>query len=86
MSLVIDSAVAYYTKDGIRVMLFSGDQFYESESVGINDNLIDFKVKSIKELDETLKPPIDTAYNDINDPELDLCLQNVSYILLEIMI
>ena len=65
ISLVIDSAVAYYKKDGPEVMLFSGDRFYESYFVNITANRMDFTVKSIKQLDNKLEPPIDTAYNEI---------------------
>ena len=65
ISLVIDSAVAYYKKDGPKVMLFSGDRFYESYFVNITANRMDFTVKSIKQLDNKLEPPIDTAYNEI---------------------
>ena len=63
-------------------MLFSGDQFYESKSVDITDNRIKFRMKSIKELDESLEPPIDTAYKPINVTHygIDLCLINVSNI------
>ena len=57
-------------------MLFSGDQFYES--VDISDNQIGFTVKSIKELNETLEPPIDIAFNDISNSEVDLSLINLS--------
>ena len=64
-SLVIDSAVAYYEKDGLKVMLFSGDQLYESESVDITDNRIELTVKSIKQLNETLEPPIGTAFKSV---------------------
>ena len=85
-SLVIDSAVAYNMKEGLKIMLFSGDQFYESESVDMNDYRIAFKVKSIKELNETLEPPIDTAFNPIVNIQVDLCLINVSDILLAIMV
>ena len=61
-SVVFDSAVAYYTEVGLKVMLFSGDQLYESESVNMTDDRINLTVKSIKQLDEGLEPPIETAY------------------------
>ena len=85
LSLVIDSAVAYYENYGLnskKVMLFSGHQLYESKFLNKTDYRIDFKVKLIhKELNETLEPPIDIAYNDISDSGVDLCLINVSDIL-----
>ena len=80
-TLVIDSAVAYHSKAGLKVMLFSGDQFYESESVDIPGYPMDFTVKSIKELNETLEPPIENALKPIGYSEVDLCLINVSNII-----
>ena len=76
--LVIDSAVAYHKNDGIKVMLFSADQLYESESVNMNDDRLNFTVKSIQALDESLEPPIDTAYYTISHGRVNLHLINVS--------
>ena len=50
-SIVIDSAVYFNSKE----MLFSGDQLYEWSVNRVT-------LKSIKQLDASLEPPIDTAY------------------------
>ena len=61
-SLVIDSAIAYPTSNGMKVLLFSGHVFYESELINNTNDRMNFTSKPIKELNETLEPPIDIAF------------------------
>ena len=75
-SLVIDSAFAYASGIGFKVLLFSGDVLYESESVNRSENRMNFTSKPIKELSNELEAPIDIA--TISKYENTLLFVNVS--------
>ena len=70
-SLVIDSAIAYPSGIGFKVLLFSGDVLYESESVNGSEIHSNFKSKPIKELSPQLEAPINIAtMNSMNGNSL----------------
>ena len=86
-SLVIDSAIAYPSGIGFKVLLFSGDVLYESESVDRSENRMNFTSKPIKEFSSPLEPTIDiaTIYKTANEgiPNtllfVNVCVHNIVY-------
>ena len=71
-TLVFDSAVAIREERNVKVLLFSGDVFYESNPMySDSDERPKFEVKkNIKQMDSSIEPPIDVSYFDDNQLHL----------------
>ena len=62
-SLVIDSAVAVREESGVKFLLFSANEFYESNPIeSDSDERPKFAKKNITEIHSTLVSPIDASY------------------------
>ena len=76
-SLVIDSAVAVRKASSVKFLLFSANEFYESNPIDSDiDERPKFAKKSIREKHSELEPPIDASYHY----ESQLYLSHVSLI------